>query len=69
MVSACFSTLDRGQLAKITWHKPVGSTHGFAHICAYIDPHNTDNTSVAVTRRGHWIPLQKVVSHHVVAGN
>jgi hypothetical protein len=21
------------------------------------------------TRRGHWIPLQMVVSHHVVAGN
>jgi hypothetical protein len=21
------------------------------------------------TRRGHWIPLQLVVSHHVVAGN
>jgi hypothetical protein len=21
------------------------------------------------TRRGHWIPLQVVVSHHVVAGN
>jgi hypothetical protein len=21
------------------------------------------------TRRGHWIPLQMVVNHHVVAGN
>jgi hypothetical protein len=21
------------------------------------------------TRRGHWIPLQMVMSHHVVAGN
>jgi hypothetical protein len=21
------------------------------------------------TRRGHWIPLQMVVSHHMVAGN
>jgi len=21
------------------------------------------------TRRGHWVPLQMVVSHHVVAGN
>ena len=33
---------------------------------------NVCEYSVAVfrhTRRGHWIPLQMVVSHHVVAGN
>ena len=41
-------------------------------ICLFIYLFNVCEYSVAVfrhTRRGHWIPLQMVVSHHVVAGN
>ena len=42
----------------------------FIYLFTYL--FNVCGYSVAVfrhTRRGHWIPLQMVVSHHVVAGN